>query len=209
MNNFKDRGPKKRGKGFGGKPKFDGPRESTSRAGGSTFGGKKPSARPADSYKAECSKCHKACTLPFSPNSTKPVFCSDCFAKKNAESSQADGGYKSVSRVDYAKPPRDERPARHDRPLPSAELASLRRQLETIEARLNRILDIINPPTPAKKAVEVVEGAEVAATKVAPKKVTAKKAVKKVPTKKAVAKKAIAKKVTKKAAVKKVVKKKK
>jgi len=32
--------------------------------------------------KATCSSCGNECELPFKPISSKPVYCSDCFAKK-------------------------------------------------------------------------------------------------------------------------------
>jgi CxxC-x17-CxxC domain-containing protein len=50
--------------------------------GGRDFGrrdfGSRPSYRPA-MHKAICSKCGKACEVPFQPTGNKPVFCRDCF----------------------------------------------------------------------------------------------------------------------------------
>lgn len=226
MNNFNNGGYPKRGNDFGGKPRFGGGDRggNNGRSGGGKFGSHKPGGRPSESFKAECSQCHKACTLPFRPNGEKPVFCSDCFSKKSGDSDR--GG-----RNDYSKPPRDERPARHDRPQtqPNHELVAMKRQLETIEARLNRILDIINPPTPPGKAAkagetkesevkaEVIKEPKASEVRAASKqekkvvktaelkKVVAKAVKEKAPAKKAVkkvAKKAVAKKVVKKAAKK-------
>lgn len=216
MNNFNNGGYPKRGNDFGGKPRFGGDRGGNNgRSGGGKFGSHKPGGRPSESFKAECSQCHKACTLPFRPNGEKPVFCSDCFSKKSPDNDRG-------SRNDYSKPPRDERPARHDRPQtqPNHELAAMKRQLETIEARLNRILDIINPPTPPGKSadkVEVVKEPSAATKRAASKQekkivktdelkeVVTKAVTKKAPAKKAVkkvAKKAVTKKVAKKAAKK-------
>jgi len=213
MNNFKDGGFKRKGKGFGGKPKFGGDTRGGNRPGGNKHAGGKPGGRPAEMFKAECSQCHKACTLPFRPSSDKPVFCSDCFAKKQADGERG-ADRRHDNRSGHSKPPRSERPERHDRPQsPSSDqLAGIQRQLSTIEARLNRILDVMNPPLPPKKTsvpevVAVVVEKEVVvkksvASKVIPK--VAKKAVSKkgVATKKAATKKAapakkIAKKVTK------------
>jgi len=202
MNNFKDGGFKKRGDKFGGKPKFGGHRGSDNKSGGSKFGASKPAGRPADLFKAQCSTCHKDCMLPFRPNTDKPVYCSDCFSKKNADSARDDG------RRDGTKPPRSERSPRHDRPQPQPnyELNAIKLQLKTIEDRLNRVLDIINPPLPAKKATPVAVVAEpVVVQKVAVKKVAtvqpagAKKVtpVKKTAPKKVAVKKAAVKKVTK------------
>jgi len=181
MNNFKSGGFKKRDTSYGDRPKFGGDRGNKNRSGG----------RSIETFKAECSKCHKSCTLPFKPNGVKPVFCSDCFEKKDSGDSYGSNRNDRNDRNDrreYPKPPRDERPPRHEprAAQPNLELEEVKRKLETIEARLNRILDIINPPTaPAKKGV----AAEVTSAPVT--KTVAKKVVKKV-----------AKKVAKKATVK-------
>ena len=233
MNNFKNGGFKKRGNDFGEKPKFRGDRGDRSGRGGGDkkfSGHNRSGGRPSESFKAECSKCHKACTLPFSPNSDKPVFCSDCFAKRNAENDRGDGRRDNDrgGRNDYSKP-REHRPAQNERPQakPNRDIIELKQQLTAIESRLNRILDIINPPVSAKKAVvqdkTVIEKVVEAKAPVEKKKAKSKpvkkvvekselkKAVKKAIAKKApakVAKKAApAKKVTKKTVVKKVVKK--
>lgn len=208
MNNFKDGGFKRKGKGFGGKPKFGGDRNNTNRSGGGKFGGGKPGGQPAEMFKAECSTCHKTCSLPFKPSTDKPVYCSDCFAKKNADREREEGRSSNSGRNEN-KAPRSERSPRHDRPQaqPNYELTAMKRQLETIEARLNRILDIINPPLPPAKAnrapeVEMVAVAQVPAKKATPK--SEKSVVKKsAPTKKVATKKIAAKKAVKKA-VKKV-----
>ncbi len=70
---------------------------------------------------------------------------------------------------------------------------AIKRQLTVIEARLNRILDIINPPLPAVKAVVAEAPVEPKAKSPA----AVKKAVKKVAAAKKVVKKAV-KKVAKK-----------
>lgn len=36
--------------------------------------------------KVICSSCGDECEVPFKPTSSKPVFCSDCFSKKDKES---------------------------------------------------------------------------------------------------------------------------
>ena len=37
--------------------------------------------------KVTCSSCGVECEVPFKPTSTKPVYCKDCFAKKDRVSS--------------------------------------------------------------------------------------------------------------------------
>ncbi|MEK6849500.1 MAG: CxxC-x17-CxxC domain-containing protein [Nanoarchaeota archaeon] len=41
---------------------------------------------PRQMFDATCSKCQKACKVPFQPKSGRPVFCLDCFkASKNEQ----------------------------------------------------------------------------------------------------------------------------
>lgn len=81
--------------------------------------------------------------LPFRPNPAKAVYCSDCFTKKNTDAPRG-----KAPRTD-AKSPRFDKPA-----APNLEIKALQKQLKVIEDRLNRILDIINPPLPPKKATK-------------------------------------------------------
>ena len=62
-----------RGGGFGGKRSFGNDR------GG--FRGGERSERPA-MHQAICAECGKECSVPFKPTGNKPVFCSNCFGKK-------------------------------------------------------------------------------------------------------------------------------
>jgi len=145
MNNFTAGGNKKRSSGYDGRSKSGGHRGSDNRTGGSKSSAAKPAGRPADLFQAQCSACSKDCMLPFRPNTAKPVYCSDCFTKKNADGARG-----------ATKPPRSDRSPRHDRPAaPNLELKAVQKQLKTIEDRLNRILDIISPPTPPKKSAQL------------------------------------------------------
>jgi CxxC-x17-CxxC domain-containing protein len=36
--------------------------------------------------KVTCSSCGVECEVPFKPTSNKPIYCSDCFAKKGGKS---------------------------------------------------------------------------------------------------------------------------
>ena len=189
MNNFKEGGFKKRGGKFDGKPKFGGHRGGGGKPGGNKFGGGKPGGKPTELFKAQCSKCQKDCVLPFRPNTDKPVFCSDCFAKKNASTDRGDSR-------------RDSNP-RFEQPKPNNDLVDIKRQLATIESRLNRILDVINPPTQPIKSTEKTPVKTAAKKKTSAKKdvvnkVVKRKVVKKaVPAKKVATKKVTAKKVSK------------
>ena len=77
MGNF-SRGGNSRG-GFSGRP--GGFRSQPGGFGGKSSGGfrSRDSRGPVQKFDATCSKCGKACQVPFKPTSTKPVYCSDCF----------------------------------------------------------------------------------------------------------------------------------
>jgi len=202
MNNFNNRGggrgfDKPRGN-FGGRPKFGGDRR-----GG---GGRDRGDRPTEMFSAVCAECNKRCEVPFRPTGDKPVYCSDCFGRMNKEGGRDDRGgdrnNRREERRDFKNRPRDERPPRHEKSRGNDDggLSDIKRQLATIESRLNRILDVLNPPTKperttvaptqkakkAKKEVNVpaLQEALAEATKPAAPKVAAKKVAKKV-TKKA------------------------
>lgn len=207
MNNFKDGGFKRGGKDFGGRPKFGGGgTPSRGRRPGGGVGGGNRGARPQEKmelFTTTCTACHKSCEVPFRPSADKPVYCSACFGKKNSDESRGDRGDSRGEfrpRNDFRGERSSTRPEREYAPAASenarggrdAGLEEVKQQLKTIEARLNRILDLINPPTPPTKAAAVV--AEVEKTETLPKKERKPKTVKV----KKVAKKA-AKKVAKKA----------
>ena len=40
------------------------------------------SSENREMHKAVCSKCKKACEVPFKPIEGKPVFCKECYAKE-------------------------------------------------------------------------------------------------------------------------------
>jgi len=70
-----------RGGGFGGKKRFDNDR-------GSFRGGDRGDRadRPT-MHEAVCAECGKVCSVPFKPTGNKPVYCSNCFGKKEGGSS--------------------------------------------------------------------------------------------------------------------------
>ena len=46
--------------------------------------------RDIEMTKVTCSSCGNKCEVPFKPTSSKPVYCSDCFTKKDKSSSNRD-----------------------------------------------------------------------------------------------------------------------
>ena len=68
MERSNDRGPRRSG-GFKGN---SGPRRD---------GGFRRNDGPREMHDATCSKCGKACQVPFKPTEGKPVYCNDCFVR--------------------------------------------------------------------------------------------------------------------------------
>lgn len=199
MNNYNDRGKggfnKHKGGGDrghgGGRPSFGGDKR-----GGSKFGGSRDN-KPTEMFSATCATCQKSCQVPFRPSNDKPVYCSDCFSKK----SDAGGRDSRNEGRPNDRQQKDRFPARrehsNDRSQDSGH--EIRKRLSDIEAKLNKILDLINPPTaPQNKTVQVLEKKQ--------KKEIVKKEVDKGELKKVV-EKAVAVKVEKKPVAKKPAKK--
>lgn len=129
------------------------------------------SGRPV-MHKAICSKCGKDCEVPFKPREDKPVFCNDCFKSKgNAQPRRFSG--KSFGRSNFGDKrmyeavcdkcgKKCEVPFRPtgDKPIycsqcfgkgdkdKSSDQAS--KQFEIINAKLDKILKLLNPAIPVK-----------------------------------------------------------
>ena len=145
------------GRGFGG-PRRDFGGDRGGRGGfGGGFGGGDSGRR--EMFNATCSECGKECQVPFRPTNGKPVYCSECFEKIN--------GGREDSR----------RPGRSDFRGPTVPAFDQNKaQFDAINAKLDKILNILAPaPVVKEKAkVELVEEVK----EVKPEK--AKKVVKKV-----------------------------
>lgn len=46
--------------------------------GGGRFGG----GGPREMHKATCASCQKECEVPFKPSGDRPVYCKECFSKR-------------------------------------------------------------------------------------------------------------------------------
>jgi len=207
MNNFKGGGFKNGGLKFGGKKKSGGTQSRDSRD-------NRP-ARPApEMFSATCTDCNKRCDVPFKPSSDKPVYCSACFGmKKSANESRGQDNNRGREdrgshneRTDFTRPQREQRSPSYDNTRGRSDdgIADLKKQITGLELKLNRILDLINPPMPSQK--ESLPEKKKVVAKVSPKKVTkATPKARKVATKTVV--KPASKKVVAKASVKKVAKK--
>ncbi len=150
MGNFNQRGNK-----FGGKKSFGG----GGGFGGGGFRDNDRGERPA-MFKATCAECGKQCEVPFKPNGSKPVYCSDCFGKKSGSDR-----------------PHSDRPRFDSKPSfrPAAQVDHYRKDFESLNTKLDDILRLLSPK--ASKPIVEKEKIEKKAVvkKVAAKKVVAKK----------------------------------
>ncbi len=176
MNNFKPGGIRHRSEHIGGRPKSDGDyrpkrRFDTSSVRRDERGGGRGDNKEVQLYKATCTTCGKSCEVPFKPNGTKPVLCRDCFASKNPAPAQ-----NTFTRSETT---------------PRPENGALKAQLAALEAKVERIIELLEevtkkvtnlaPQTPkVVNSIEVAKSDEVVATKTPKTKAKAeKKTVKK------------------------------
>lgn len=176
-------------KDFNNKPRFGG----SDRGGRPSFGGKPSFSRGNDRggfdrqmHSAKCGDCGKMCEVPFRPTGERPVYCNDCFGGKTDDRSAAFGKRDSAPRS-YEKPAYS-KPSYTPSAAPDASISELKRQIEMVNTKLDKLIQSMEHKTSAPVAKAVVVEA---------------------PAKKVVAKKVAAKKVVAKAAKKVVVKKKK
>ena len=161
-----------KGDRFGGKKRFDGDR------GG--FRGGERSERPV-MHDAVCSECGKDCQVPFRPTGDKPVFCSDCFGKKEnsgggrferRDSGRPGFGSKPMFRAVCDKCHRDcevpfrptgDKPVfcsdcfgRSEKSSPAGAASTLdyRKQFEVLNNKLDSILKILAPKISAGKTAK-------------------------------------------------------
>jgi CxxC-x17-CxxC domain-containing protein len=175
MKNFK-KGAFSKGGDFGSRPKFGGDKKfggDRGDRGGDRggFGGGRP-----ELFSAICSNCGKPCELPFRPSGDRPVFCRDCFDKKDDAR-----GHSSFQRTER---PREFRPApREGGNNQSAD--EVKKQLANLEYKMDKILKMLSEgsahktkeyakESPLDHKIETLEVKSIApktkAKKVAPKK---------------------------------------
>lgn len=189
---------------FGGKGGFKGGDRGGSRGGDrGGFGGNRGGfggvrdgeRREVTMHKATCSTCGKPCEVPFRPDGSKPVLCSECFGKNRSD--DRNGVERRNDRFSNDRPKRDfDAPKSHDH---QADFEMLKTKVSTLEAKVDEILSLLKaaPAVKAPKAAKIEKTKEVVEEKkVVTKKAVAKKAAP--AAKKAPAKKAAPKKVTKK-----------
>jgi len=130
-----------------------------------------------EQFSALCSECSKSCQVPFRPSSDKPVYCSACFGMKKSTNQSRDGAHSAkTARVSQSTSSEHSAAQRHL----GETMTQMKRQIQDLDQKLNRILDMINPPLTASATEPVVKKTVVAkAKKTVAKKAVPKKVVKK------------------------------
>src|SRR3989344_6928896 len=126
-------------------------RDSRSGGGGSFNRG----GRDREMYRTTCSNCGKECEVPFKPNGSKPVFCSDCFEKNGGEQRRSnDRDYSAPRRSNFEeRRPRFndnrsyDRPQNFERPQETPRSAQNNDQFAALNAKLDRIITLLTPKT--------------------------------------------------------------
>lgn len=124
----------------------------------------RPSFGNRQMHQATCAKCGNNCEVPFTPTAGKPVYCNQCFEKGGNAPGKGGGG------------------------------GITREQFDQLNSKLDRILKVLAPTTPASVSVTKAEKETKIPVTVAEK---GKKKVKAVPAKAKTAEKKTAKKKTK------------
>ncbi|MES2668574.1 MAG: CxxC-x17-CxxC domain-containing protein [Patescibacteria group bacterium] len=106
---------------------------------------------PSETFKTSCSKCHKACEVPFRPNGKKPVFCKDCFVRDDSRDSRDSRDARPSGNSygnSYEKRSYNDRPERSERayaPAPAAavedpRIGAMQRELTVVHAKLDTLI---------------------------------------------------------------------
>lgn len=115
--------------------------------GGGNFG-KRDFGSQREMFDAVCAKCNKPCQVPFRPNGERPVYCRDCFGDNKPDRPQGQSNFSS--RNDF--PRREFNTPSVSKPSDAAHV-DIKRQLEAINAKLDKLIQKIEGPQ--KQAVTV------------------------------------------------------
>jgi CxxC-x17-CxxC domain-containing protein len=130
MKNFK-----KGGGDYSSRSQFGGERKFGGRSNDRGDRGDRGRERP-EMFAATCSSCNKGCEVPFRPTGERPVFCRDCFGKK--ENTPA------------PRFERNDRPQREFRSEPQhaekkndSGIDDVKKQLANLERKINLVLELL------------------------------------------------------------------
>lgn len=94
-----------------------------------TFG-KRDMDRP-QFYSATCANCGRECEVPFKPTGSKPVLCRDCYRNNNGSDNR------NFGRRDNDRPNYDKTPSAAPQP-------DYQRQLDELNVKVDKILEILS-----------------------------------------------------------------
>jgi CxxC-x17-CxxC domain-containing protein len=142
----------------------------------SHFGGDRP--QRTDLFQAVCAACGKSCEVPFRPNGKKPVYCKECFDKNNGGNDSYNSPRPSApsygrERSEYRPARTEYRTERPQAPQSDSGMGEVKRQLETLNSKLDRLVTLMSEK--AAPAPAVAEKASAPAKVVKEKKTAAKK----------------------------------
>lgn len=101
---------------------------------------------PREMFKAVCGKCGKDCEVPFRPSGNRPVFCSECFQNTRGEGDSRNFSDRGP-RPSYQPRPVENRPQNNE-------------QLDVLNRKLDRIIDMLTVKPAVEAQPAVVETAE-------------------------------------------------
>jgi CxxC-x17-CxxC domain-containing protein len=115
---------------------------------------------PKEMFQATCASCGKSCEVPFRPNGKKPVYCTECFAKNGGPSAS------SSSQSSFASRGSSDRSSSYNKPECNCGSSDLKRQIEAINVKLDKIMQLVGDKTmvakqPVAKQVEAPSNAGV------------------------------------------------
>lgn len=97
------------------------------------------------SFDATCGDCGKACKVPFRPNGSRPIFCTNCFKKEGNMPSKNFGGAQSFGKPSFHGSRDDRGSDRGERsfapPAAAGNTRALEEQLRIVNAKLDAILE--------------------------------------------------------------------
>lgn len=101
---------------------------------------------PVKKYDAVCSTCGKRCEVPFRPDGSRPVYCTECFGAPHDAHAGANKG-KFPSRDFSARPS-------YAPPAGGKSLADLERQIGAMNTKIDTMLRILESISPHTASVE-------------------------------------------------------
>ena len=123
---------------------------------------------PVEMFSASCDGCHKKCDVPFRPNGSKPVYCSDCF-------NQSQGGGSSNRGRNERRDVRQSAPRENTHVNIEKYLEAIQKQLQGINEKLEKAL---TTPVKATKTTKPESKKKVTVKKTKGKKISSAKTTK-------------------------------